>query len=528
VDHKSAPTAATISDGVGPAITLWAGAQAVHRAHRTGSLMRVLPVVLAGAIVGTGVTAFIMQSRGDGSASDPNRASIARPDPAEVKRRGATDSSRAGDAAPAAGQRNGLDGVFRTSSKAQSAMAFLLMMLVVWSAPGCPYDKLPVLVDADRLHCESDGQCTPLVCDVSGAMTCVQCTVNEASVCVATTPVCVNNQCQKCTAHAQCAASNVCLPDGTCADEAQIAYVQAGGTGTTCTKFAPCGTLDVGLTTNMPFVKINSGAVADIKTTSIDGKAVMVLAEPGARLERVNVGVILEVRNNADVKIFDLEVAGATGSGNAAIFIASGAPILTLTRVKIDDSQGPGISAIAGTLTMTQSTVSRNTGGGISISGAQFDLVGNVFFSNGSGMSAVGAVSISTSQSTTNRLEFNSFSKNLVQDGVGSAIQCNAGAFTARNNIMSGSGTLTNLEQVNGSCAHAYSIVRPGMLPAGVGNRADDPLFKNTTTGDLHILPGSPAAGAADPGSDLTGVVAHDIDGDVRMNPADIGADEIP
>jgi hypothetical protein len=127
-----------------------------------------------------------------------------------------------------------------------------------------------------------------------------------------------------------------------------------------------------------------------------------------------------------------------------------------------------------------------------------------------------------------NRLEFNSFSKNQTQDGAGSAIQCAAGAFTARNNIMSGNGTQTNLEQVGSSCAHIYSIVRPGVLPAGTGNKADDPLFKNTTTGDLHILPGSPAAGAADPGSDLTGVAAHDIDGDVRMNPADIGADETP
>jgi hypothetical protein len=93
---------------------------------------------------------------------------------------------------------------------------------------------------------------------------------------------------------------------------------------------------------------------------------------------------------------------------------------------------------------------------------------------------------------------------------------------------MSGNGTLTNQEQVAGSCAHMYSIVRPGTLPAGAGNKADDPLFKNTTTGDLHIQAGSPAAGAADPGSNLTGIAAHDIDGDVRLNPADIGADEIP
>jgi hypothetical protein len=325
--------------------------------------------------------------------------------------------------------------------------------------------------------------------------------------------------------------SNVCLPDGSCADEAQVAYVQAGGVGNTCTKIAPCDILDVGLTTNRPFVKINTGTVADSKTTTIDGKTVTIFAEPGAKLDRTGDGVILEVKSNgADVQIFDLEITGGTGIGDAAISLPNGgAPKLTLTRVNIDGNQGFGILATAGTLTLAQSRVSGNTGGGISVTSlAQFVIVSNIFVGNGSDASTVGGVNISTSQSATNRLDFNSFSRNQTQDGIGSAIQCAAGAFAARNNIMSGNGTLTNMEQVGGSCAHAYSIVRPGTLPGGTGNKADDPLFKNTTTGDLHILPGSPAAGAADPGSNLAGIAARDIDGDLRLTPADIGADEIP
>jgi len=97
VDHKIAPTAATLSDGVGPAITLWADANAVTRAHRSGSLARALPVLLAGAIAGTGVTGFVMQNCGGGSASPQTRTSIARPDPAEVKQPDAIDSARAGN-----------------------------------------------------------------------------------------------------------------------------------------------------------------------------------------------------------------------------------------------------------------------------------------------------------------------------------------------------------------------------------------------------------------------------------------------
>lgn len=73
------------------------------------------------------------------------------------------------------------------------------------------------------------------------------------------------------------------------------------------------------------------------------------------------------------------------------------------------------------------------------------------------------------------------------QDGIGAAIQCVAGMFTARNNILSGNGTLTNPEQVGGACGHAYSIVQPGTLPGGAGNLAADPRFANPSKGDLHL-----------------------------------------
>jgi hypothetical protein len=92
---------------------------------------------------------------------------------------------------------------------------------------------------------------------------------------------------------------------------------------------------------------------------------------------------------------------------------------------------------------------------------------------------------------------------------------------------MSGNGTQTNLEQTGGSCTHAYSIAIPGTLPPGGTNLASDPLFKDPSTGDLHIQAGSPAIRAADPASDLTGLAAYDIDGDLRVSPADLGADQI-
>ena len=180
-------------------------------------------------------------------------------------------------------------------------------------------------------------------------------------------------------------------------------------------------------------------------------------------------------------------------------------------------------------MTISQSTIAGNTGGGIFIMNTAFVVVGNAFFQNGTNGSLVGALAVSAPSNAANRLEFNSFSKNASTDGVASAIQCTVtGAFTARNNIMSDNGTLSNMNQVGGTCMHAYSIARPGTVPSGSGNSGADPLFKNTTTGDLHLMPGSPALGAADPMSTLTGVAEFDIDGEKRTSPSDIGADEVP
>jgi hypothetical protein len=96
--------------------------------------------------------------------------------------------------------------------------------------------------------------------------------------------------------------------------------------------------------------------------------------------------------------------------------------------------------------------------------------------------------------------------------------------FTAENNIMSDNRTRTGMEQVGGTCGYAYSIVRPGTLPPGTGNKATDPLFVNPATGDLHLQATSPARGASDPNADLTGIASHDIDGTARHAPADMGA----
>jgi hypothetical protein len=282
------------------------------------------------------------------------------------------------------------------------------------------------------------------------------------------------------------------------------------------------------------------------------GRAVTFLADPGAELTRsTGNGAIVTVQDDqTSLSVYDLSISNAPNSSSGIgclIPAGAGAPTLSLTRVSIAnnpgggivtavgvaavmqssivDNQNGGVSSSGGMLSVVQSRISGNRGGGIYLFGGVFVIVGNVFFDNGWLMSTVGGISITTTASSESRLDFNSFALNTSQDGVGPAIQCIAAAFTAKNNIMSDNRTSSLVaNQFGGACMHAYTIARPGTLPPGIGNGISDPLFVAPARGDLHLQANSPARRAADPASDLNGIASHDIDGNARVAPADIGA----
>lgn len=401
---------------------------------------------------------------------------------------------------------------------------------------GNPNDDCRLMWDAGPRACTKDLDCiAPMaVCDLGASMTCVQCTSSEPGACTAATPACVNNACQKCTAHAQCPMSNVCLPDGSCADSAQVAYVASGGSGIACTQTNPCGTLDDGVKAGRPYVKIAAGTVADSKTTTIDGKAVTILADPGAKLSRANGGVILQIQNDGtDVKIFDLEITGGIGPTNSAISIPNGgAPRLTLTHVTVDGNPGIGISAAAGTLTMSRSIVSQNIGGGISISGAQFDITNCFIFENGGISSGIGGMDISQILTSTgiHRLDFNTITSNgaNINIPVNTGVNCSTigTPLIFGSNIIYGNAVDGGGQQLGGSsmCSATYSDVGPGPAP-GATNINMAPMFLDAAHSNFHLMGNSPAKDAADPAATL----AEDFDGDTRpQGPRrDMGADEV-
>jgi hypothetical protein len=375
-------------------------------------------------------------------------------------------------------------------------------------------------------RCSSRDCAAPLaVCDVTGTMSCVQCTPAESAACAGTTPACVSNSCQRCTAHAQCAASNVCLPDGSCADAAQVAYVQEGGAGTTCTKAAPCGTLADGVNASKPIVKIAPGIVSDTRVATIVGRAVTIVADPGAKVTRSNQGVILQVQNDgADVAIYDLEITAGNGAGNPAISVPSGgAPKLSLTRVTVDVNAGQGISVNAGTFAMSGSTVSFNTGGGITLSGAKFDITNNFIVNNGSAGSPFGGVSIaSIVGAAPYRFDFNTLTGNTANGTLTAGLVCSAIAapLTFANNIVFRNGMGMQVEGTN--CAWNYSDI--GQAVPGTGNINTDPMFVSVLQDNFHLQATSPARDVADPAATIN----VDFDGDPRPQGArsDMGADE--
>src|SRR5690349_18070616 len=113
----------------------------------------------------------------------------------------------------------------------------------------CPGIDAPIDTPPPPPECMMNSQCTDpgkAVCDTAlNGGTCVQCTAMTATACTDKTPACINDVCAPCARHADCVVSNVCMPDGTCANASDVAYLDGGGNDQMmCTKAMPCTKID--------------------------------------------------------------------------------------------------------------------------------------------------------------------------------------------------------------------------------------------------------------------------------------------
>ena len=357
--------------------------------------------------------------------------------------------------------------------------------------------------------------------------TCVQCIApDQTASCTGIAPLCGADQtCHPCTKHQDCSMSNACLPDGSCAQADQVAYVDPMlGSGNTCSKASPCKKVDDALKTSRPIVKL-TGMIDE--AVRINNQAVTLLAEPGTQLTRTGPGAILTIDGSSVVQVVDLAIVnGSTITGVGISLPLGNTCALSLLRATVAGNTGGGISATGGSLTISRSTITGNTQHGISVSGGQFDISNCLIAGNGGPLTSLGGVRFDQTSSGTRRFDFNTVTNNASADGNVVGVLCTAVAqsITFSNNIIYANQIGGTRTQVGGTnCNWRFSDI--GDAVAGTGNLNVDPLFVDSPRSNFHLQSGSPVKDKADSSS----TVNVDIDGDTRPQGAgfDMGADEI-
>lgn len=388
------------------------------------------------------------------------------------------------------------------------------------------------------MKCTSRDMCTMSglpVCDLTdNGGTCVACTATDMGACNGMTPICSTDRtCVACSTDMEC--KGVCLPNGSCAMASDLIYVKPAGD----TNQQTCGTsaanacelqtalmIAAGATTRNvlllasgTYSATGAGWTATGGSPTIDARATVEL------VHQTGDGPPITVMGGAHVTLLGGHVHGGSGiSGNGITVVNS---TLSVIDAKIDMNAAVGIRADGGsTINVARSSFTMNDGGAIDVSG-KFVIVNNFIYNNGAQLSTIGGVHVATGGDSGNQLDFNTIVRNLAQSGPG--INCDAGVFTARNNIIWKNAPMNGSDQVSGSCKHAYSDLSTAVMANqdGGNNVADDPLLMNELL-NPHLQGTSPVKAKADPNATM----AVDIDGQARPQPmgapADIGADEIP
>lgn len=427
-----------------------------------------------------------------------------------------------------------------------------------------------------EVRCTADSECTEAgkaVCDLAAPEqpVCVQCTPQKAGACMGTTPVCgaANKACRGCLAHAECTASAVCEPAGSCADAAKVLYAAPSGAGTACSKDMPCSLSEAlgKVTATQNIVKLAAGTY--MTNVDIDGSArsqstftITVLAEPGTKLQAITAtSPVLHLRNAAKMSLFDVELSGSTSdtvrlqqkgvltltrgkvvggtfgiyiddgtltlqksevSGGSAqgIFVTKAASRVTIEQSQIVGSDGPGIELNDGELVLSRSLVRANDGGGVVIGNNRKATITNNFIVRNTGQGGISALQISAES----QIDFNTIVDNVGDNTSTSAggVICNRATLNLTGNLVFGNtGGQSGVVQEFGDCTYTGSFLLPRTAPIEV-----HPKFVSPT--DYHLVAtGTPATVLnALSGASCSGV---DYDGDLRPQggACELGADEI-
>lgn len=397
------------------------------------------------------------------------------------------------------------------------------------SDPGAPYcGAAGTCVACDAIDCSVVSPDTP-ICD-AGSGSCVQCTGADASACGGVTPICdaASSTCTACTTHAQCEGSACEFETGACF--ATVLHVDHG---------SPCDGADGSV--DLPFCEIND---AVIKAVAGEPTAILVKPNVNAYSEQVQVasgktlaivrdgnGVAkLEVATfdaltvSADAKVYLDQLQISKGDVTKGIFCNGGS--MLIDRTQIVDRKGIGIEGLDCALTLRQSRIYLNLGGGIKLTGGSVKLENSFVVSNGGSFSAVSGIVLANAATLT--ALYTTIADNDGKNGVEDSLDCtNPGAVTLRNSIVFGQSDLTS---VACDMATATNSVVDAMALMGAGTtviKALDPAwFVMPESGNFQIKAGAPFEDVAiweagDPAADYDGDPRPANDGDPDYAGAD-------
>ncbi|CAN5396716.1 hypothetical protein BH11MYX1_BH11MYX1_15790 [soil metagenome] len=175
-------------------------------------------------------------------------------------------------------------------------------------------------------------------------------------------------------------------------------------------------------------------------------------------------------------------------------------------------------------MTVKQSTVSGNAGGGLLLSSTQFDIENDFIFQNGNNISTAAGGFYVANPTAGSRFVFNTVVDNKATSNIASAggVFCDQAGFVAADNlIFRNTGGPSGNAQTFGSCTYGNSFVMAG---SSTVDNSPGFVHPNTQPFDYHLTNLSPTT-IVDAAGVCTGI---DFDGDNRPigNGCDLGADE--
>jgi hypothetical protein len=358
-----------------------------------------------------------------------------------------------------------------------------------------------------KVMCEMDSHCSPPHCEPK-AHVCVECLSNDHCDNDELCDVNGSYTCRGCIVEDDCP-SLTCLPNGTCADEGDVLYVDgAGDDATTCTRSQPCKTITRALTQRTEtrsLIRV-SGEISDSPVIKTD---VEIFASPGAKLVGIDETDWVIKIQTAVVKVHGL-VIFCLGAGDQTGVKTEMDSTTTLDQVEIYGCGREGAVEMKGGVTIvTRSNLHDNPAGAINTDGnANFAVTNNFIHHNGgTGKPAVNIGASSVRPET--RFEFNTLMDNPT--ALTAALTCTKATVTP-NNILARNGALA---MAVSTCAATGSLITDDVTALDMPDNA---------SADYHLGSASIAKDTAPDGSS----VDDDVDGEFRpLGPAkDYGADE--